>query len=1394
MKLFEQYIYVDASWQIKKNDHTEFKRWKRIQVSDLESKIIKPSSNHNCFMSIQRYRDAVSTRERPEDAKAVSIGDAYQHHYCGLFFDFDAKPEKGEDKAFAIARAQTDTRRLVSFFLERFEDINPAHVQIWFSGSKGFHVLVRPEIFGIVPHTHLTTMIKNMAWSLADLLDLKTLDRTVYTISRLWRIENSVHQSTGLRKIELEGAELARLTATQIMALAKTPRLGGVYDSAEYESVAPVAAAAAWWKDWVTYFDWQKEVYSLRPKKRVERPTGEDGLPACIADIVENGPKDGGKNRNHVAMVLATYWKDMGYSRDACVEEVDNWTVTHYAHRADNELRENISNGRSAVRSVYADHKYAFTCGAIKACGGPTAKVLCAHPDCNWVKEPSDQDPEEIPTLHLSEASQGVYLGKMVRIPVHVSGKADSPFGLPLKGEVKCPTDPKLRCKACPRSDGINYITPWQFGTGDRTILKLIDVTDNQRKGAIKASLGIPNECYKAKVHYIEHGTLEAVRMVPMVDYSQAYKDDGIKDDEVTARSSQHAVRDGYFIGHGIVPNRKYTINTHAYEHPKDQHIVHLFDNAEPNKNDIEHFRLSSDMREKLMVFQPRKGQTVEDKFAEIHGDLCANVHSINGVLTMATAMDLAFHSVIGFNLRGNLVEKGWFELLVVGDSGTGKGGRPQDRILTPDGWTTYGKVQVGDYVIGSNGRQTRVDAVMPRGRLPMYEVSFRDGASVVVSGDHLWAVGNTNWERDGHRWKIKGTKELLDSGLRWDVIGAPSRSKFWIPTVEPVQFAPTPVQPLHPYVLGVLLGDGGMTGSTPRITNPEQDILDRVETLLPLHAELHNIPTDNDCPTVSVVGIHGIIKELGLRGKKSEAKFIPRSYLFGSVLERVQLLRGLCDTDGFVVAPGRYIEYSTSSPQLAIDVMFLVRSLGGLVHTQERVPAYTYKGEKREGLPAYRIGIHFPPGIVPVQSHKHLSKWEGKAKRYHRTIESIKPVGEDECICIKVAADDGLYVGDDFVVTHNSTLIKRLIEHYRVGEMVASEGAKRTGLVWASVQIGGKWTLIWGKIPQNDRGLLVLDEFAEMDQDEVAKLTQLRSEGKAMGQGVSAEYETWARTRLIFLTNVRDDNDISYYNFGIQAVNSIFKAKADTRRVDLAVAVRKGEVSKKLVHKTYKPGEVAHVYTSDLCHNLILWAWSRNPKHIEFVDDAEELVFFYSLEIGARYDSDIYLVETNDMRHKISRVACAVAARMFSTDEKGIKVLVKPEHVEFAARLFDRCYGRGNPRSTMRYHVYAQRWQTRNDYSAPRRELFMKQIEDYPDQKQIVWALLDIQDFRKMDLKDQLPMPKEEFEQFWTFLIKEKFVGRHHNQFRKSGTFNDFLNGIAYDFKLEDPDNEPPF
>jgi len=1054
VSMYGQYIYVDATWQVKTKNRPFFQPWIRIQQSEVKEKIVDPSKGHNCFASIQLYRDATSSRDRKNPGEQTLIDGRYQSHYCGLFFDFDARPGEGEGLSDAIGRAKADASKLSNFFLTKFDDLNPAHVRVWFSGGKGFHVLVQPEVFDIQPHTHLTYMIKNMAWSLAEFLDIPTLDKSVYTISRLWRIPDSVHQSTNLRKIELSVHELHTLTASQILEMAKEPRLDPVWDPVEYKVIAAIPDAVSWWDEWEEYYEWQNTIQLQDPQVHVERPDGEDGLPACMQDLSDNGPKDDGKQRNHVSMVLSTYWKDMGYDEEVCKEFITDWTIKHFGKRGDRELQENIANGISAVRSVYADSKYAFSCASIRSCGNTKGvnPVTCTSPNCKWVPDPETQQPKEIPTVHLSDASRGIYDGCKVRIPIHVSGKQESPYGLPLKGAISCPPNPDFRCAACPFGEDPKATVEmeWTMNASDRELLNMIDVSDNQRIGAVKAKCKFPKDCHKAKVSYADISNMEAIRIIPMVDYATAYQESSNDKDRVVKHSEEHAVREAFYIGHGIQSNRKYNIVAYTFQHPRDQRIVHLFEEATPNQNDIEHFKLNDEMKERLQIFQVGSGQDVAGKMYEIHRDLCHNVHQIGGLNNLAQAVDLTFHSVVGFDFMGKFIEKGWFELLVVGDSSMGK-----------------------------------------------------------------------------------------------------------------------------------------------------------------------------------------------------------------------------------------------------------------------------------------------------------------------------------------------------------STMVKRFINHFRVGEMIPGEEAKRSGLVWASIQINGKWTLVWGKIPQNDRRLLVIDEFGEMDPDEVTKMTQLRSEGIAMGQGVSSEYRTWARTRLIFLTNVRGNRDLSSFPYGIQAVASIFKAPADLRRTDLAVTARKGEVSDDIVNKRYKKGEVPHVYTSDLCHNLILWAWSRDPKHVEFVEDSEETIIRLSRQLGERYNSDLYLVESNDMRHKVARVACAVAARLFSTDDRCTKILVTPEHVEYAANLFDRCYGRNNNRSSMKYHQYARRYQDKNDFTARRQKLFTDKLDSYgPNKDTVLQALLEMQDFRKTDLNDQLAMPKGEFEDLWSFLLANNFVSRKGGIYRKSGAFNEFMNALTYNVSTDEiaPYEKAPF
>ena len=159
----------------------------------------------------------------------------------------------------------------------------------------------------------------------------------------------------------------------------------------------------------------------------------------------------------------------------------------------------------------------------------------------------------------------------------------------------------------------------------------------------------------------------------------------------------------------------------------------------------------------------------------------------------------------------------------------------------------------------------------------------------------------------------------------------------------------------------------------------------------------------------------------MGLDGLRSHEKHVPGPYLHASVERRLELLRGLLDSDGFVTNPGA-VEFATSSPRLAEDVCFLIRSLGGSAKQVSKKTSFTYRGEERHGKPTYRVFASFPCDVVPVSSEKHKQKWEPPRWAIRHTIRSIEPVGRMRCQCIRVDAPGSLYVTDDFILTDNST------------------------------------------------------------------------------------------------------------------------------------------------------------------------------------------------------------------------------------------------------------------------------------------------------------------------------------------------------------------------------------
>lgn len=357
-------------------------------------------------------------------------------------------------------------------------------------------------------------------------------------------------------------------------------------------------------------------------------------------------------------------------------------------------------------------------------------------------------------------------------------------------------------------------------------------------------------------------------------------------------------------------------------------------------------------------------------------------------------------------------------------------------QVLTPTGFKLMGEIAVGDMVIGSDGKAHAVTGVYPQGIKQVYRVLMSDGTSTRCCKEHLWFTQTRNERRKGCAGSVKNTQEIINTIHRAD---GGSRNHV-IPTVLPVQFSGINDLPIHPWLMGALIGDGTLGGGSILFHKPEADVLEKVKSLLP----------DSDCATdLNGLGLRikrkhrsnepsevmGAIVKMGLN-VNSEDKFIPEDYLMASVQDRVELLRGLLDTDGFAV--GTCMEYTTSSERLMKDFMFLVRSLGGICRMTSRIPVYSYKGNKHNGKRNYRANIWFKDqSIIPVSSEKHLRKIKSTDKHVHRSIKSIEVDGFEECQCIAIDSSDHLYVTDNFIVTHNTSLAMNIAEHVAMSENI---------------------------------------------------------------------------------------------------------------------------------------------------------------------------------------------------------------------------------------------------------------------------------------------------------------------------------------------------------------------
>jgi replicative DNA helicase len=360
-------------------------------------------------------------------------------------------------------------------------------------------------------------------------------------------------------------------------------------------------------------------------------------------------------------------------------------------------------------------------------------------------------------------------------------------------------------------------------------------------------------------------------------------------------------------------------------------------------------------------------------------------------------------------------------------------------KVRTLTGWKTMGELEVGDALASVDGKPSMVTGLFPQGEKQVYRVTFSDGRSAECCAEHLWKVRYREWDEP----RVVDTKELMR------LLGFKRyQNRIWIDCASG-DFGHQEPLPIDPWVLGALLGDGCLTrtGSVMFSTaSPQilQTMADRVgDDMEVVHAGAYDwriVRQDK----AGVKGLKGLqpdplrvaLETLQLDGLPSDRKFIPRPYLEASKPARLDLLRGLLDTDGRVEKWGS-VRLSTASLQLAEDVAELVRSLGGWCSITSKQPNFTnVAGMRVPGLPAYVCHISHPePRSLFLLSEKQVRAPAASQRQKRLNVLSVTPSRQAECQCISVSHPSKLYITDGDVVTHNTSLAINIAEHVALNE-----------------------------------------------------------------------------------------------------------------------------------------------------------------------------------------------------------------------------------------------------------------------------------------------------------------------------------------------------------------------
>ena len=404
-------------------------------------------------------------------------------------------------------------------------------------------------------------------------------------------------------------------------------------------------------------------------------------------------------------------------------------------------------------------------------------------------------------------------------------------------------------------------------------------------------------------------------------------------------------------------------------------------------------------------------------------------------------------YNLLGFFYKGTN-ERRYKEAMIMVGRKNGKALSLDTDIPTPGGWKKMRDIHKGDLVFGKDGKAHLVIVESEVFDKPMYAVTFEDGAVIKVSEDHIWTVQTkksraayreSSWRsesgckkeyRKNKGWYEVTTKDMASDFARKRKDGKGTEHKYRVPMNQPVEY-PERDLPVHPYVLGIWLGDG--TSNDTSVTCSDGD---KHEMMRFVEECGHKCKWYDHTGRAGCFGIDKLERHGKKPGKTNpfreklrsigvfEHKHIPEIYMQSSREQRMELLRGLMDTDGFCDKRGQ-CEFSQKDEAFVDQFRELLASLG--IKSSKRKKAITVNKKRYRAFSVLFYCDHSNP-CFKLERKKARLKEKLSPRMRSKSIVNIEKIENEPSKCIAIDSDDHLYLcGKSYTVTHNTSFIAAL-------------------------------------------------------------------------------------------------------------------------------------------------------------------------------------------------------------------------------------------------------------------------------------------------------------------------------------------------------------------------------